>query len=120
MVSVLGAAACALAVWTVAVPVGGLELTVRTGGSVQAVGAGAVAVSSVLTGMAGWGLLAVLERFTARAGRTWTMVALGVLVLSVLGPLGAGLGAVTRIVLVAMHLIVGAVLIVGLGRSARR
>ncbi|MEV6986885.1 DUF6069 family protein [Sphaerisporangium sp. NPDC051017] len=117
--SVAGAAAAALALWTLAVPVGGIALDVRLGGAVQPVGAGAVAAAALGAGLAAWALLAALERLLARPRRAWTIIAVAVLVLSLAGPLGAT-GTAALVTLAALHLIVGAILIPGLGGSARR
>ncbi|MCF6467723.1 hypothetical protein FAF44_04765 [Nonomuraea sp. MG754425] len=116
LLTVVGAPAAALAVWALAVPVAGTTLTVRTGAGTQPVGPGSVLVASLLAGLAGWALLAVLERFVSRPGRTWTIVALTVLVLSLLGPSGSAVGAAAMLVLALMHLVVGAVLVLGLAR----
>ncbi|MGR6913801.1 DUF6069 family protein [[Actinomadura] parvosata] len=115
---VIGAPVAALAGWGLAVPVGGADLTARMGAGTepQAVGPVAVVVASLLAGLAGWALLAVLERFTPRAARIWTIVALIVLALSLLGPLGSAAGLAATLVLTAMHLAVGAVLVNGLPR----
>ncbi|WP_049556300.1 DUF6069 family protein [Nonomuraea sp. SBT364] len=116
ILTVAGASAAALAVWAVAVPVAGTTLTVRMGAGTQPIEPGSVLVVSLLVGLAGWALLAVLERFASRPGRIWTVVALTVLVLSLLGPLGSAVGIATTLVLVLMHLVVGAVLVPGLAR----
>jgi hypothetical protein len=108
--AVLAAAAAALTIWVVAVPLAGAELDVRTNGGTQPVGPGAVVVASLLAGLAGWALLAVAERVGRRPRRTWTLVAGAVPALSMAGPLG-GVGVVAKLVLVGMHLAVGAVLI---------
>jgi lysylphosphatidylglycerol synthetase-like protein (DUF2156 family) len=107
----LGAAAAALAVWMVAVPLAGTELTVRLNGVPQELGPGTVVITSLLGGLAGWALLAVLERFGRRPRRTWTAIAVVVLVLSLAGPLGNGVHTATTIALAGMHLAVGVVLI---------
>ncbi|MCP9964361.1 DUF6069 family protein [Actinomadura madurae] len=49
----------------------------------------------------------------------WTVLALAVLVLSLGGPLGSAGDGTSMAVLTGMHLIVAAVLIPGLGRTAR-
>ncbi|MEO3887767.1 DUF6069 family protein [Nonomuraea sp. B5E05] len=116
LLTVLGASAAALAGWVLAVPVAGIALTARMGGGIQQVGPAAVVVASLLAGLAGWALLAVLERFVPRAGRLWTIVALVVLALSLLGPLGSAAGTASALALVLLHLIVGAVLVPGLAR----
>ncbi|TDD49323.1 hypothetical protein E1286_13905 [Nonomuraea terrae] len=116
LLTVAGAPAAALAVWALAVPVAGTTLTVRMGVGTQAIEPGLVLVVSLLVGLAGWALLAVLERFAPRPARIWTIVALAVLILSLLGPLGSAVGIATMLVLVLMHLVVGTVLVLGLAR----
>jgi Family of unknown function (DUF6069) len=119
--AVLAATAGGLLVWFVADPLAGTNLTVGTGSSARAIGPGAVALVSALAGLAAVGLAVVLSRLAARARPIWYTVAVAVLVLSLSGPLGAvTLGA--GLALAAMHLVVGATLIVGVGRtvSARR
>ncbi|MEO3872191.1 DUF6069 family protein [Nonomuraea sp. B12E4] len=120
LLTVIGSPAAALAVWALAVPMAGTTLTVRMGGGTQAVGPVLVVVTSLLAGLAGWGLLAVLERLAARPGRIWRIVALVVLVLSLLGPVGSAAGPAATLVLVLLHLVVGAVLIPGLARRDER
>ncbi|KKK04677.1 DUF6069 family protein [Micromonospora sp. HK10] len=118
--AVLAATAATLAVWVVAVPLAGVDLVARTGGAEQRVTPVAVAVSTLLAGLAAWGLLALLERFTTRARPVWTVVALIVLLVSLLGPLGGGVGTAARVTLVAMHLVAAAVLVPLLHRTAAR
>ena len=109
----------ALAVWVVAVPVGGVDLLVRsTGGPATAVGVGAVVGVSLLAGLLGWALLAMLERRIARARTVWTGSALVVLLLSLAGPLTAGTTAQAKAVLALMHLTIAAVLIPALRRTS--
>jgi hypothetical protein len=116
---VVGAAAAALAVWALAEPLAGVDLTVRTGGrDKQQIGSDEVVLVSLLAGLAGWALLDLLERFTAHAREIWTATALVVLVLSLLGPLGAAVTVAATVALAGMHLAVGAVLIPLLARSA--
>ncbi|ACZ85521.1 DUF6069 family protein [Streptosporangium roseum] len=114
LLTVAGAPAAALAVWALAVPVAGTTPTVRMGTGTQPVEPGSVLVVSLLVGLAGWALLTVLERFASRPGRIWTIVALAVLVLSLLGPFGSAVGIPTMLVLILMHLVVGIVLVLGL------
>ncbi|MEV4019802.1 DUF6069 family protein [Nonomuraea angiospora] len=116
LLTLIGAPAAALAVWALAVPLAGAALTVRTGGGTQTVGPVSVIVASLVAGLAGWALLAVLERRTARPGRVWTITALVVLVLSLAGPLGSAVGLAATLVLTLLHLVVGAVLVAGLAR----
>ncbi|WP_433221459.1 DUF6069 family protein [Microtetraspora malaysiensis] len=116
LLTVIGAPAAALAVWALAVPVAGTTLTARMGDGTQLVGPVLVVVTSLLAGLAGWGLLAVLERFASQPGRTWTIVALIVLALSLFGPIGNAVGIAATLVLLLLHLVVGAALVLGLPR----
>ncbi|MCP9947597.1 DUF6069 family protein [Actinomadura madurae] len=117
--TVAGAAAAALALWALTGPVAGLDPSAETGGRLRTVGAAPVIAGSLVAGLAGWGVLALLERTAARPGRIWTVLALAVLVLSLGGPLGSAGDGTSMAVLTGMHLIVAAVLIPGLGRTAR-
>lgn len=115
--AVVAAVAAALAVWVIAVPLLGVDLQVTPGpGEPQAVGVANVVVSGLLAGLAAWGSLAVLERLTTRARPIWTVVAVAVLALSLMGP-QAGTTTATTATLVAMHLAVGAALIPVLART---
>jgi hypothetical protein len=115
--AVVAAALAALAVWVVAVPIAGLDLAAAPiGGPVAPVGPLAVAAGPLLAGLSGWALLAVLERRTSRARRTWTVIALVVLALSLVSPLLGGVGAGGVLTLVTMHLVTGGVLIALLPR----
>lgn len=118
LLTVLAATVATLLGWVVAVPLAGVELTARTGSDVQRVTPVAVAVSTLLAGLSGWALLALLERLTARARTVWTVVAGLVLLVSLLGPLSGGVGGAATLTLVAFHLVAGTVLIIGLRRAA--
>ncbi len=100
----VGGALAALAVWALADPVLGVEL------AAMQVGPGAVAASSLVSALGGWGLLVVLERTVARPRTVWTRTAAAVAVLSLAGPLGAATTA-TAVVLGVMHVVVAAVVI---------
>jgi hypothetical protein len=100
-----------LAIWAVTVPVAGLDLTATPiGGTATPVGALALVAGALCAGLSGWALLAVLERRAARPRRTWTVIALVVLALSLATPIMGATGA-PMLVLLSMHLAVGAVLI---------
>ncbi|MGC5385882.1 DUF6069 family protein [Micromonospora chalcea] len=118
LLTVLAATVATLLGWVVAVPLAGVDLTARTGSDVQRVTSVAVAVSTLLAGLSGWALLALLERLTARARTVWTVVAGLVLLVSLLGPLSGGVGRAATLTLVAFHLVAGTVLITGLRRAA--
>jgi hypothetical protein len=89
------------------------DLTVRGsfGQDQQDVGPAMVAVMSLIVGLAGWGLLVLLERTNANARTVWTATATAVLIGSLAGPVGAGIGTATKVALVCIHLAVAAVLI---------
>lgn len=119
VLAVAGAPIATLAMWLLADPLAGVELTIRpVSGAVREVGPAAIVLMSLLAGLAGWALLAVLERLGSRAGRTWTALAVVVLLLSLTGPLTAGATTASTTVLVGMHLAAAAVLIPVLARSA--
>jgi len=121
LLAVAGAALAALAVWLVVEPILGVELRApATGGNTgMDVGPAIVAIMALAASLAGWALLAVLERATSRAGTVWLAVALVVLAVSLSGPFsGAGVTAANRVGLALMHLAVGAVLIPALHRSS--
>ncbi|NUR70928.1 MAG: hypothetical protein HOU81_08910 [Hamadaea sp.] len=97
----------------------GIDLAVRTGTSTTEVTLAAALIAGAVAALAGWGLLALLERLTARALTVWTIIAAGFLLLSVLlGPTG-GVSGSAKLGLAALHLAVGAVVIPGLRWSTR-
>ncbi|MFD0774821.1 DUF6069 family protein, partial [Streptomonospora algeriensis] len=77
-------------------------------------------LAGLVAGLAGWALLAVLERLMGRPGPVWSTVATAVLLLSLLGPLFSAADTASTIVLLVAHLLVGAVVILGLAPTARR
>ena len=74
----------------------------------------------LVAGLAAWGVLALLERFTKTSDRTFAVVGWTVLVLSLLGPVLTGAVGVVLVVLLAMHLVTGATLVIGLPLAGRR
>ncbi|MEV0155216.1 DUF6069 family protein [Micromonospora sp. NPDC050686] len=117
--AILATTAATLTVWAVAVPLAGVDLVARGGGADRTVGPAAVAVTTLLTGLAGWASLALLERWTRRARPAWTGLALVVLLVSLLPPLAQGVGAGAKLTLVALHLTAG-LLVPLLRRTAGR
>jgi len=121
--AVAGSVLAALLIWVVAVPVAGVDLQATGGpGSTElvAVPVGAVLAMSLLAPLAGWALLALLERFTSKAKTAWTVVAIVVLVISYGGPLlGAGIPGSSRLTLALMHTAVGLIVITAFSRSSR-
>jgi hypothetical protein len=106
-----------VAVWAIAVPLLGTHLVIRFGtGAAQSVGLDYVVGATVATSLAAWGLLALMERRTARARTLWTGVAVVVLVLSLSLPLIAATTTGAKAALAVMHVAVATVLILTLRR----
>ena len=116
--AVLGATAAAVAIWVVAT-VAGAELTVSFGPGqpIQKITVVNVVVAALVGSLAGWGLLALLRRFTAKARAVWTVTAIVAALLSLSGPLSTTASPGTKAWLVAMHLAVATVVIMGLRRT---
>lgn len=110
-----GAVGAALAVWVVARFALGIEIASPEFGPdrpSETVGPVHVAGTALAASVAGWGLLAALERLTARARTIWTVIATGVLAFSLGGPFGGqGITTANQLALLAMHLAVGGVFI---------
>ena len=108
------ATALALAVWVLAVPVGGVDLS--AGAPPQQVGAVSVVVMTVVVTLAAWGARTLLRR---RTPVVWWLTCGIVLAISLLGPLGGTSPAAVG-TLVVLHLVVGATVATGLDpRRAR-
>src|SRR6267154_2529641 len=119
--AVLGATAAAVAIWAV-VTAAGAELTVSFGPGqpIQKITVVNVVVAALVGSLAGWGLLALLRRFTTNARAIWTVIAIIFALFSLGGPLSTISSAGTKVWLVAMHLAVATVTIVGLRRTRGR
>jgi hypothetical protein len=116
--AVLGATAAAVAIWVVAT-LAGADLTVSFGPGqpIQKITVVNVVVAALVGSLAGWGLLALLRRFTAKARAIWTVTAIVAALLSLAGPLSTIASAGTKAWLFSMHLAVATVLIVVLRRQ---
>ena len=88
------------------------------GSDEQAIGFAPVILVTALVGLAAWGLLALLELMTPRAKTIWTAIAVIVLLLSLLGPLGSGVDGASTLVLALMHIGAAATMIPLMRRSA--
>jgi len=118
ILAVAGATLAAVAVWAIEVPILGIRLETQFGNTApQGVGTGLVVVSALAGSLAGWGLLALLERRFARARTIWTGIAIAVLLASFSAPISAGTTITTKVALAMMHLAVAAVLIPTLRRE---
>ena len=117
MVAVLGATLAAVAIWAV-VTAAGVDLTVSYPSSPPTkITVINVVVASLLGSLLGWGLLALLRRFTANALSIWTVISIVAALLSLAGPLTTIAPMSTKLSLVAMHLAVASVTIVVLRRA---
>lgn len=88
--AVAAAAAGPLVIWAIAEGGFGTDLRAPATGNALAADIGPVSVvtASAVASLAGWALLAILERVTARARTVWAAVAVLVLVVSLGGALG--------------------------------
>jgi hypothetical protein len=122
MFAVAAALLATLAIWLLAELAFGIPLRAPVyDGSGQTLDINAldVAFVTVALSLAGWGVMALLERLTVRARLAWLLVAPTVLVLSLGTPLaGTGVTIADRMVLELMHLAAGAVLIPALYRTS--
>ena len=93
----------------------------KVGSDAQTIGVALVIGVTALVGIIAWGLLAILERAMTheRARTIWTAVAVVIFLLSLLGPLGSGVGTSSKIMLACMH-IGAAATIIPLMRQSRR
>jgi hypothetical protein len=118
--AIVAAAGATFTVWTIAHLVAGADLIVDAASGPTTVTPAAVVLATVVAGLAAWALLALIERFTRRAAAVWSWIAVAVLLVSLLGPIGSAVGAGATVALVAMHLATGAVLIPIMARSSVR
>jgi len=113
--AVIAAVAAACGAWLLIEGLGEVDLAApgsagNTSG--QDIGLLEVLIASLAASLAGWLALGLIERYTARPGRWWIIVAVGALVLSLGGPMsGTGLENTERALLVLLHLVVAVVLI---------
>ncbi|MEU5669267.1 DUF6069 family protein [Micromonospora sp. NPDC047753] len=113
----VGAIVVAVVEFALLRPAAGVDLAVRSANSTRQITVAAVIVATAVAALAGWALLAVLERRTNRSRVWWTSIAVAVLLLSlVLGP-PSGVGGGAKATLALLHLSVGVILILGLPRS---
>jgi FtsH-binding integral membrane protein len=109
--TVLAAAGAAALVFAVVHHALGLEVETAAVDEPRVTVASVLGTSSVAAAL-GWSSLAALERWTRRGVRTWTRLAVGVTALSLLGPLTTpDLTSGGRVLLTALHLLVGAITI---------
>ena len=117
VITVAGATVGALVLWAVEAHLLGVDLAVRTGDVVQPVTGVSVAATALVAGLVGTLTAWLLTRVTPRHCRTvWSVLASAVLLVSLLGPLGAT-SAAAVVSLLALHLLVGLTLLFGVRAS---
>ncbi len=115
--AMISANVAAIAIWAVA-SMSAAELTVSVGsGQTKNIRVVNVVVAALVGSLAGWGLLAVLRQFTARARAVWAVMAVIAALLFLTGSLTATASASTKVSFVAMHLAIAGVLIALLRRT---
>jgi hypothetical protein len=109
--------AAALVWWAVLSQVAGIDLQAKQG-TIMRINGVSVFVAATAMSLAGWGLLALLERRTVNARKVWTVVAVISCVTSLGSPLFSGIGIGAKLGLASLHLVVGAAITLGLRRTA--
>jgi hypothetical protein len=118
--AVAATVAAAAVVWVIGEPLLGHDLVVEQPGQPPLdLGLAAFVIITLGASLAGWAVLAVLERITRYGRRIWTGLAIAVVALSYLPFLQAEMSAGSAVVLAFVHLVVGAVLITLLRRTPR-
>ncbi|WP_028049242.1 DUF6069 family protein [Cellulomonas sp. URHD0024] len=111
---VIASPLAALVVWAIAVPL--LDVPLVVGDPPYTVGPVSVVLVAVVATLAAWGVRALLFR---RRRTGWFVTCGAILLISLLGPLGAATPAAT-LWLALMHVTVGTVLTLGLAPSRPR
>lgn len=112
--NVLGTVAAATGAWAVLTQLGGVDLA--AGSPPVTVGLAAVVLTAAAVALAGWALLAALERWSRTPVRTWRIVGLAVLLVSLAGPITLATGPAVG-GLITLHAVVGAAVLTGLPRT---
>jgi hypothetical protein len=108
--AMLIAAAATSVVWLLA-HAAGASFTLMASGKTLTIGLPAVIGFTLWFSGLGWITLALLERYSGSAAKTWTRLAAGVLLLSLVPIFAEHASAGTRTALLLIHLTVAAVLI---------
>lgn len=117
LVTPVVAVGAALTAWALASAATPVEV-VSAGGAVEPVGAAAVIGASTAAALAGWAVLALLERFAGQRARATWLVGAALLLAGSMVPLvlPGGTPGGARLALAAVHVVVFAVVVVGLLR----
>jgi hypothetical protein len=118
VIALVLAAIVTSAVWFVAHTAVDGDIVAKSGGNDMTVTLPSVIVATLVSGLLGWALLAILERKASSPRKTWTISAVVVFVLSLLGgPLG-GVTTSAKISLACLHAAAALVLIPLFARTA--
>lgn len=109
LATIVLAPVAALAAWG-AYRLVGLELVLKSG---ETVGPFDVAAAAVAGSVAGWLVLRLIERRSARPRATWSFVGSTALAVSIIGPAWLADGS-TAVALITLHVVTAIVVIVGL------
>ncbi|MGJ6980816.1 DUF6069 family protein [Aestuariimicrobium soli] len=117
--SLVGASGlCAGLLWLVVAQLGKVSLVVPIGDEPRPVTLPAVLGAAMIGSLVGIVALRLLERFTTKALMTWVVLACVFTLFSLIAPLGATTAAAIG-TLMAMHLLVAAITVVGAVRARR-
>jgi hypothetical protein len=113
LLAIPGAGALTLAIWAVAQAL--TTVNVRLGpvahASVTHVEAGTVVAVTLIAGLLAWLSRQAARRYLAGGGRSWVRLALGLLAVSLLGPISSATTAAATLALCILHRAAAAVLI---------
>ncbi len=117
LLAVALAVAASAAVWAVASLLGvSLDVTSPAVGTIH-IGILLRVLSALPLALGAWGVVALLDRYSSRPRRTWTVLSVAVLVASLVPLVFLDATAATRVSLAWMHVVCGLILIVLLRRT---
>ncbi len=118
--AVHNAVVAAVVVWAIEVHVLGITLGTQFGSAAATtLGIAQIIGVTLFVSLAGWALLAFMERRLSRAATPWTVIAVGVLLASLALPLFATTSTASMIGLIIVHFSVAAGYIPFMYRSTR-
>lgn len=123
LIAVGSAVVGALVVWALAEFAFGVDLhsPAMGGQPPQQITAGWVVIVAAIVSLLGWGVLALLEKFTSNARTVWTVLAGIVFLVSLSGPWsGPGITTGNRLLLMLIHVVVAGLLIPQLSRTSAK
>ena len=109
--AVLGALAVNAVLWFLGRAVGADYQVADATGAGEMVGLGPVVVSTAVMVLLGWGVLALLERFTQSARGIWTVLAIAAALLSIVPIFLVEASGATQLALTVLHLAPAAVVV---------